>query len=73
MQNAFFDFANKHRRQTIVDKINDEKLNSSERYKELGKLYKMKYLKDEPKDCTVDEMISKMKQEALQQKKEMKQ
>ena len=71
MQNAFFDFANKHRRATIVDKIKDEKLPSGDRYKELGKLYNMRYLKDEPKDCTVDEMIANMKTGALQQKKEM--
>ena len=71
MQNAFFDFANQHRRQTIIDKITDSSGNSQDRYNELRKLYNMKYMKDEPMDCTVDEMISKMKQEAMLQKKEM--
>jgi len=71
MQNAFFDFANQHRRSTIADKISNDSLGSQERYNELRKLYNMKYLKDEPKDCTVDEMISKMKADAIQQKAEM--
>jgi len=71
MQNAFFDFANQHRRSTISDRIEDDSLGSMERYNELRKLYNMKYLKDEPKDCTTDEMISKMKAEAIQQKAEM--
>ena len=71
MANAFFDFANQHRRQTIVDKINDKKAPTEERYNELRKLYNMKYLKDEPSDATVDDMIKKMQKEAEQQKKDM--
>ncbi len=71
MANAFFDFANQHRRQTIVDKINDKKAPTEERYNELRKLYNMKYLKDEPSDATVDDMIKKMKMEAAQQKRDM--
>jgi Ca2+-binding EF-hand superfamily protein len=73
MQSAFFDFANKHRRETIVEKINDTSMNTQERYNELRKLYNMKYLKEEPKDGEVSEMIEKMKKEAEAQKKEMNQ
>ena len=71
MQNAFFDFANQHRRSTIADKIANDSLSTQERYNELRKLYNMKYLKDEPKDCTVEEMISKMQADAILQKAEM--
>ena len=71
MANAFFDFANQHRRQTIVDKINDKHAPTAERYDELRKLYNMKYLKDEPSDATTDDMIKKMQMDAKQQKKEM--
>ena len=71
MANAFFDFANQHRRQTIVDQINDKKAPTDERYNALRKLYNMKYLKDEPSDATTDDIIKKMKMEAEQQKKDM--
>ena len=59
MANAFFDFANQHRRQTIVDQINDKKAPTDERYNALRKLYNMKYLKDEPSDATTDDIIKK--------------
>jgi hypothetical protein len=50
MANAFFDFANQHRRQQIVDKINDTKSDPLSRYDELRKLYNMQYLKAEPRE-----------------------
>lgn len=71
MANAFFDFANQHRRQTIVDKVTDSKLDTLERYDELRKLYNMKYLKDEPRDGTVEDILNEIKKNAAQQKKEM--
>ncbi len=71
MANAFFDFANQHRRQTIVDKVTDTKLNTLDRYDELRKLYNMKYLKDEPRDGTVEDILEEIKRNAAQQKKEM--
>jgi Ca2+-binding EF-hand superfamily protein len=71
MANAFYDFANQHRRQTIVEKVTDTKLNTLERYDELRKLYNMKYLKDEPRDGTVEDIMKEMARNAAQQKKEM--
>ena len=71
MANAFFDFANQHRRQTIVEKVTDTKLDTLQRYDELRKLYNMKYLKDEPRDGSVDDIMKEIKRNAAQQKKEM--
>jgi len=73
MKEAFYDFANKHRRQMIIDKIKDESIGTLERYGELTKLYNIKFLKKEVQEVTVQEMIAKALKDAKDEKAEMQQ
>lgn len=46
LQNTFYEFANMHRRQNVLDKIADKKSEDPNRYKEFDRLFRMEYFVD---------------------------
>ncbi|CAE7627766.1 unnamed protein product, partial [Symbiodinium microadriaticum] len=46
LQNTFYEFANMHRRQNVLDKIADRKSEDPNRYKEFDRLFRMEYFVD---------------------------
>lgn len=46
LQTTFYEFANMHRRQNVLDKIADRKSDDPNRYKEFDRLFRMEYFVD---------------------------
>jgi len=71
MQQAFFDFANQHRRQMIIDKVADKNIPDLERFEEMIKLFNIQFFKEE-KECTsVEDQIRAAKAEAISERKQL--
>ena len=66
LQNAFYDFANQHRRTMILDKMKDENVPVVERYAEFRKLYAIKFIKEEAgiSAVTVEDVIRQAQRDA---------
>lgn len=71
LQQIFYDFANQHRRQTIIDRIKDKSLSDTARYEEMNKLFSIHFFRDKQLDDTVEDAIEKIKEDALKEKREM--
>ena len=72
LQNAFYDFANQHRRTLIIDKLKDDSVPVAERYDEFRKLYAIKFLKEDDSGAlTLEEKIRNAEKEAAVEKGEM--
>jgi len=57
MQNAFFNFANNHRRKTLIDSIEDKSRESIDRYKEFSKLFEFDLPKERAPGSLAEELI----------------
>lgn len=73
LQQAFCEFANQHRRQLIIEHMNDTKVPDIERYNQLHKIFSIQFTQKEEKLFTVEDEIRKAKEEAEGEIKEMKQ
>lgn len=72
MQQAFYEFANQHRRQMIIDKMKDESVPVTERYDEFRKLYAIKFIKEDASGgVSTEDLIKQAKRDAAQEKGEM--
>lgn len=73
LHQAFFDFANQHRRQRILDYVKDNKSGSDlEKYRELRKLFTIQYFRDDPVDMTMQDRLNRVQKEAAMQQKELR-
>lgn len=64
LQQAFFDFANKHRRQQLIHRIGDQSISDLVKYDELRQLFSITFFKDEVYDATVEDQLKRAKQDA---------
>jgi hypothetical protein len=64
LQDAFFSFANKHRRQKILDNVQVVDNRDVEKYKMFMTLFSINYFKDEHYNESVAEKIDRLKREA---------
>jgi hypothetical protein len=71
LQNAFFEFGNKHRHHKIVDKVGDKSLPDIERFLELQKLFSIKYFRPETETMNVADQIKLSMAAAIAERKEM--
>lgn len=71
MQQAFFDFANQHRRQMILDKVADKNIPDLERFDEMIKLFNIQFFKEEKECSSVEDQIKVAKAEAISEKKQL--
>ena len=69
LQNAFFEFANKHRRQKINDYVQNPEYEDLDKYEEMKKLFNIKYFKDEEIITSVGEQLNKVKEDVKRQMK----
>lgn len=69
MQNAFFEFANKHQRQKIMDFVQSGAHTDQQKYREMKKLFQIKYFKSEPSAdvVSVSEQLQQVKQDVQRQ------
>lgn len=70
LQQAFFDFANKHRRQQLIDTANDKSISDTERYEQLNKIFSIQFIKREKVLQTVEDLIKEAKKEAKEDMRE---
>lgn len=74
LQNAFYDFANQHRRTMIIDKMKDGSIPVVERYAEFRKLYAIKFHKAEMLGgVTTEDLIKSAQKDAAAEQGEMSQ
>lgn len=71
LQNAFFDFANKHRRQKIRDFVSDPNQSDLVKYEEMKNLFSIKYFKKEAVITSVSEQLNQVREEVKKQMKEI--
>lgn len=71
MQQAFFDFANMHRRQMIIETVEKDVKSDLEKFTELKNLFSIQFLREEPVLRTVEEQIKKAQSIAMEEMKEM--
>lgn len=71
LHQAFFDFANQHRRQKILDFVKERDISDLEKYKELKKLFTIQYFRVENVEMTMQEKLVRVQQEAASQMKEL--
>lgn len=64
LQQAFFDFANKHRRQKILESVQVKNNKDVEKYQQFMTLFSINYFKDEYYNETVAEKIERIKRDA---------
>lgn len=69
LQNAFFEFANQHRRQKINDFVQNPEFSDQEKYDEMKKLFNIKYFKDEEIITSVNDQLNKVKEDVKRQMK----
>jgi Ca2+-binding EF-hand superfamily protein len=72
LQQAFFEFANQHRRQRIMDFVQEQNRSDVEKYQELKHLFSIQYFKDEHVDLSMDEKLSRVQAQADSQMKELR-
>lgn len=60
LQQAFFEFANQHRRQRIMDFVQEQNRSDLEKYQEIKHLFSIQYFKDEHVDLSMDEKLSRV-------------
>ena len=72
LQQAFYDFANQHRRQLIIDKMKDNSVSVVDRYAEFRKLYTIKFIKDDFGGAvTTEDLIKQAIKGAAEERGEM--
>ena len=71
LQQAFFDFANKHRRQLIVNRVANERISDLVKLKDLKTLFGIMYFKDEASVETVDEQINRVTEQVKKEMREL--
>eukprot|EP01031_Cornospumella_fuschlensis_P043469 gene43469-53146_t len=72
LQEAFLEFASYHRRQKILDAVNDPSRGDIEKYNEMKELFKIQYFKEEQLDLSTAEKLLRAKQLAQKQMKEIR-
>eukprot|EP01039_Chlorochromonas_danica_P000954 gene954-1036_t len=71
LRDAFFEFANQHRRQRIIDYVNDTQRSDIEKFQEMKELFKIQYFKEEQLDLSTAEKLLRAKQVVQKQMKEI--
>jgi hypothetical protein len=72
LQQAFFDYASKHRRETMISRLGNETTPTMERYDNLKKIFGIKFFRDAAeKTGTVDDQIAREKIAAEKAKREI--
>ena len=72
LQQAFFEFANKHRRQKLIEKLSDSSLSDLQRLEEGRKLFAINFFKEEGQSAhTVEDQIKKIIRDAKKERKEL--
>lgn len=73
LQQMFYDFANQHRRQLLVDRITEVNGPTTEisKFQDMKKIFGIAYFKDDVIDLTLEEKLARMKADALRDKAEL--
>jgi Ca2+-binding EF-hand superfamily protein len=71
LHQAFFDFANQHRRQRILDFVKEKGSTDLDKYRELRKLFTIQYFREDPVDMTMQDRLNRVQKEAAMQMKEL--
>jgi Ca2+-binding EF-hand superfamily protein len=71
VRQIFYDFANSHRRQMMIDRMGNDQVSDTEKLEEVRKLFSIAYFKDEPYNETLHEQISRVQKEVKQDMKEL--
>jgi len=71
LQQIFYDFANKHRRQRLVDRVSSDRVSDLDKLDDMMKLFGISYFKDENYNETVEERIIRVTAEAKRDMKMM--
>lgn len=66
LQQAFFDFANQHRRQMLLENIKGANIKSTEleKYDDMKKLFAISYFKEETYELTLEDKLARAKADA---------
>mmetsp|Transcript_20080 Transcript_20080/g.28860 ORF Transcript_20080/g.28860 Transcript_20080/m.28860 type:complete len:369 (-) Transcript_20080:125-1231(-) len=72
LQTTFYEFANMHRRQNILDKISDPKSEDAQRYKEFDRLFGVQYFVDGDEEVSLEEKLGKAALEAQREKRKLR-
>ena len=72
LQQAFFEFANKHRRQKLLETLSDSSLSDLQRLEEGRKLFAINFFKEEGQSAhTVEDQIKKIIRDAKKERREL--
>lgn len=72
LKEAFFEFANHHRRQKILDFVNSSTPSDIEKYHSMKELFKIQYFKEEQLDLSTAEKLQRVQAVAAKQMKEIR-
>lgn len=71
LRSTFYDFANVHRRQNMLEIIKDKKCSDRQKLVEFERLFQVEYFHTEEINLTVEEQVSKTTKEVMDQKKKL--
>lgn len=71
LQQSFYEFANQHRRQKILEYIQDKNIPDLTKYEEMKTLFKIQYFKAEKIDLSLVDQLNRAKLEVKNQLKEI--
>jgi hypothetical protein len=71
MQQAFYEFANLHNRQSILDAVDDDTVSDLEKFEKMKTLFSIKFLQEEEGVKSVEEQIKHAQSLARKEMKEM--
>jgi len=71
LQSTFYDFANIHRRQNMLELIKNKTVGDLDKFQEFERLFKVEYFHDEELQLSVEEQLAKTTKEVLKEKKKL--
>lgn len=71
LRSTFYDFANVHRRQNMLEIIKDKKCSDRAKLQEFQRLFKVEYFHAEEINLSVEEQVAKTTKEVMEQKKKL--
>lgn len=71
LRSTFYDFANVHRRQNMLEVIKDKNASDRLKYQEFERLFKVEYFHAEEINLSVEEQVAKTTKEVMQEKKKL--
>mmetsp|Transcript_23729 Transcript_23729/g.40380 ORF Transcript_23729/g.40380 Transcript_23729/m.40380 type:complete len:350 (+) Transcript_23729:159-1208(+) len=71
LRSTFYDFANVHRRQNMLEVIKDKNASDSTKFQEFERLFKVEYFGDEEINLSVEEELAKSTKEVMAEKRKI--